>query len=106
MNTKAHIDKVYEAATHNFDIVMNAKEPIRCGCFHCKRIFASNNITDKDFFAENDGRNTVACPFCGIDSVIVESDEIKVTAELVSEMNNYAFHGDDEFAGEVQDLTI
>ena len=101
MTTKMDIiKKAYDAATHNFDAAVNASTPVLCGCFHCKRIFKSDRITSTDFFAEKDGGDTATCPFCGIDSVIVESDDIKVTKELVLELNDYAFHGDDEYPGE------
>lgn len=97
--------KAYESATHNYHIVMNAKTPVRCGCFHCKRIFMSNLIGEQDIFEELTGDDTAACPFCGMDSVIVESPDLKVTKELVKEVNDYAFHGDDEFPGDVNDMT-
>mgnify|MGYP003379225606 FL=1 len=99
--TENIIKKAYNAATHNFDAAVNASTPILCGCFHCKRIFKSDRIGSTDFIEEKSGGNTVVCPFCGIDSVIVESDDIKVTKELVLELNNYAFHEDDEFSDEV-----
>lgn len=100
------IIKAYEAATHNFDIAVNSNPPIRCGCFHCKRIFMSNLITEEDYYEELNGQDTVACPYCGLDSVIVESPDLKITKDLIREVNEFAFSGDDEFPGDVCDMTV
>lgn len=52
-----------------------------CGCFCCMTMFDSseiNNWTDK-------GR-TALCPQCGIDSVLSQTTDIKITDKLLEAM--------------------
>lgn len=67
------------------------KEEQICGCFHCQRIFLSSELKAEDFIPEEDGHDTVWCPYCGIDSVIGEKSGYPITAEWLAEMNRYWF---------------
>lgn len=58
-----------------------------CGCFHCLKIFNSSEIKkwvidSKDY--------TAICPYCGIDSVIGDSN-LKLNKRMLKEMNTFFF---------------
>jgi NAD-dependent SIR2 family protein deacetylase len=55
-------------------------ESIKCGCFHCEEIFHSNMVVD---YIDD---KTAQCPKCGIDSVIPEIDNIKITSEMLNNL--------------------
>jgi hypothetical protein len=57
-----------------------------CGCFYCLAIYSPWEI---DEWA--DDNQTAICPKCGIDSVIGESKDYKLDAELLREMNKAYF---------------
>lgn len=69
----------------NFEAVRQSK---MCGCFSCKKIFNANKVID--FVTERDGQKTALCPYCGIDSVIQDSN-IQITPELLNKMNREWF---------------
>ena len=58
----------------------------RCGCFYCQRFFLPSEILD---WCDSD--TTALCPFCGIDSVIPESEDVMLTADLIQDMHAYWF---------------
>ncbi|WP_082890711.1 MULTISPECIES: hypothetical protein [Eikenella] len=62
-----------------------------CGCFYCQRIYSSSELKDEDFIPEDDGVCTAWCPYCGIDSVIGESQGYEITPELLAEMRRIWF---------------
>lgn len=53
----------------------------QCGCSNCQRLFAFKDIAD--FWDEGD---TPVCPFCGMDTVVVETADMNVTAERLKAM--------------------
>ena len=63
-----------------------------CGCYHCRKIFLSNEIHD---WIGMDGRSadsaTALCPFCGMNSVIAESSSYPLKQDFLSHMNKYWF---------------
>ena len=58
----------------------------KCGCFYCKKIFNPNEIQEWC-----DQQMTAICPYCGVDSIIPETDKIKITNELLEELNKKYF---------------
>jgi len=61
---------------------------IICGCFYCKKIFNAKEI--KDWI--DSGNDTALCPYCGIDSVIGESNDLSITEEFLKEMHDRWFN--------------
>jgi len=65
-----------------------------CGCFHCQKIFLSSEIEEwirePNLTCRGPGR-TAVCPKCGIDAVLPESKEYKITIELLEKMNKMWF---------------
>ncbi|WP_225315126.1 hypothetical protein [Neisseria zalophi] len=66
-----------------------------CGCFYCQKIFSSSELQVEDFIPEQDGEETVWCPYCGIDSVIGEQSGYALTPEFLARMNQYWFYSKD-----------
>jgi hypothetical protein len=54
-----------------------------CGCFYCKSIFQSNEITEFIGFGIS---KTALCPKCEIDSVIGEYSGHPITKEFMQKM--------------------
>ena len=52
-----------------------------CGCYNCGRIFQFKEITD--FW--DDGAVAV-CPGCGVDAVVIETADMRVTPERLLAM--------------------
>ena len=76
-----------------------------CGCFHCRRIFSPEEITqwgrmkrpadpnrhgktDRWLYDEED---TAFCPYCGVDAVLGESSGYPITEEFLTAMNRTWF---------------
>lgn len=62
------------------------KKDTICGCFYCLKIFNPEEIIEW-----LDDENTAVCPYCGIDSIIGESSEFKITNMFLSEMHKRWF---------------
>jgi len=58
-----------------------------CGCFYCCEIYTPSEI--KDYL--NEGEGTALCPYCGVDSVIADTSEYKITKDFLMKMHNYWF---------------
>lgn len=61
-----------------------------CGCFYCETIFRPDDVVK---WCDNDGEGdrTALCPHCGIDSVIGDACEMRVTPDLLRLMNMMFF---------------
>ena len=60
-------DPIVKAASdHSFNTRDAVNAGGQCGCFHCLRTFAANDVTK--WFG-----NSAVCPFCHIDSVLSEN---------------------------------
>ncbi len=59
----------------------------KCGCFYCLKIFDPKEINE--WLEEDNEGETAFCPYCGIDSVIAESNEYELNEELLKEMYDY-----------------
>jgi hypothetical protein len=69
--------------------IHNKKQLLECekaGCYYCKQIFNTANITDY----LKDG-NTAVCPECGIDCVIAETSGFEITPEELDKLHKYWF---------------
>lgn len=60
----------------------------KCGCVYCGSIFNPNEITKW-----TDENNTAICPYCGVDSVIADSDDIDLNHEFLEELHREYFRG-------------
>ena len=56
------------------------------GCYNCGRIFHPIEITDW-----MDEGQTACCPYCGIDSVVLEGEGFNITKKLLQEVYRKAF---------------
>lgn len=56
----------------------------KCYCYHCKQEIEPTEITE---FIEN----TCVCPKCGVDSILVETDDVHITFDILDGMNKYWF---------------
>ena len=72
-----------EAHRNSFANRKNLKIHQKCGCFYCGRMFDAGEIKDWSFDVPED---TALCPYCGIDSVLGETEGISITEELLKEM--------------------
>lgn len=59
----------------------------KCGCFHCLQIFEPSEIK----IWIKDISDTALCPYCNIDAVIPETNEIIIESKLLEEMNRHWF---------------
>ncbi len=85
MNKDIHIE-AHALSINNKSLILESN---RCGCFYCKKMFDPDKINEwiKDKLDE-----TAVCPFCNIDSVIPETEDIKIDEELLQNMRNYWFY--------------
>ncbi|AQY51444.1 hypothetical protein PWEIH_14676 [Listeria weihenstephanensis FSL R9-0317] len=58
----------------------------RCGCFHCLQIFDPREIT-----MWLDAEDTAICPFCSIDAVLPELDELPISVDFLTELHQEWF---------------
>ena len=78
----------YEEHRKSFKNFEEIKRSKKCGCFYCQKIFDADEVVD--FATEDDGQKTALCPYCGIDSVIQDSN-VEITSELLEKMNTEWF---------------
>jgi hypothetical protein len=57
-----------------------------CGCFHCLSVFDPKEI--KEWTDNND---TAICPYCSVDAVLAESNDIRIDKEMLAKLNAYWF---------------
>lgn len=68
---------------------LNKKQLLKaksCGCFYCLKIFDPKLIVDWC-----DDNQTAICPYCGIDSIIYDSEVYPVTKPLLEQMRKHWF---------------
>ena len=86
------LQKYHRKSSNNRKEIINFSE---CGCFYCLRYFNPKEIKEwvdsADIFEEG---QTALCPFCGIDSVLPGSCDIR-NQDFMSEMHEYWFGEDD-----------
>lgn len=64
---------------------------LNVACVYCGELFSSKNIIN--FTKESDGSETAICPFCGVDSIITDS-ELELTEENLQKYRNIFFGND------------
>lgn len=74
---------LYKNSKNNRDTL---RKHLTCGCFHCKKIFQTNEITDW-----TDNGETARCPFCKVDSVVVSTPNWQLTDEVLEILYKYHF---------------
>ena len=77
--------EAHKLSINNKSIILASE---RCGCFYCKRLFRPDQIIE---WVTDKMDETAMCPFCHIDSVIPETDEVKLDENLLQEMRDYWF---------------
>ncbi|MEN1935055.1 cytoplasmic protein [Paenibacillus sp. 102] len=75
-----------EAHRLSFRNKIHLEKKTICGCFYCFKILHPSKITE--WWDDDD---TAVCPYCGIDSVIGESSEFKITEAFLKEMHQRWF---------------
>lgn len=81
-----YLKAIHKLCIFNKSRIAGAKD---CGCFHCLHHFA---VSEADYWEELNGRDmTAACPRCGIDSVIAEHIDDRVSDDLLLELNKVYF---------------
>lgn len=60
-----------------------------CGCFYCLRHFDVSEITH---WYESEKEKTATCPYCQIDSVIIETEHEHVEHDLLCQLNMRFFN--------------
>ena len=79
-------DMLKDAHLHTASNATEFEEAKECGCICCGRIFAANEV---EYFADHG--ETAVCPYCGCDSLIADSAGIKLTKELLYNLNKKYF---------------
>ncbi len=74
---------LYRHCSLNASEIKPGKE---CGCFFCLRIFPADEIVE---FVDDD--QTALCPYCDIDSVIVDGPDVEISKEILAELNKRYF---------------
>ena len=86
---RKYLTKVHDLSYGNGE---DLKKPgINCGCFFCGAMFDSSELDETCFITEDDGKTTAICPDCGIDSIIYDKGDVKVTHNLVMQMMHRFF---------------
>lgn len=86
--TKETLKAIHKHSFKNKEEVLNSA---KCACFHCFRIYGPDEIDT--FFTEKDGRETVLCPYCLVDTVIGDASGYELTDELIDAMASYYLRG-------------
>jgi fructokinase len=96
MMTERKYERYYalagKASFENWESVMSSKI---CGCYYCRSIFPSSEVTGNDWIPDKHGR-TVLCPKCSIDSVIGDVSGIPIREDVLEELYQDQFGIDDE----------
>ena len=66
---------------HSFKNKEEISKSVDCYCFHCFKIYASNEI--EYYLSEKDGKETALCPYCLCDTVIGDACGYELTDELI-----------------------
>ena len=82
-----YYDLAGKASFENWESVRNSK---MCGCFFCRSIFPSSEVTEEDCLSDRQG-DTVLCPRCHIDSVIGDASGIPIRADVLEEIYHAQF---------------
>ena len=83
-------DEDYQLHALSFENQKLLRHSSKCGCFCCGEIFSPREI--EEWINDKNGK-TAVCPYCGIDSVIPESEngQYELNEELLQHMNEIWF---------------
>lgn len=65
-----------------------------CGCFSCLKIYSAAEIVewiDEPEDCPRGAGKTAVCPNCGIDAVLPESNDYKITQSFINDMGKEFF---------------
>lgn len=94
--TEKKYERYYALASKvSFENWFSVKNSKMCGCYYCRSIFPSSEITDDDWIQDRHGR-TVLCPKCHIDSVIGDASGIPIREDVLEELYQKYFEPDNE----------
>lgn len=77
------IENAHICSSYNREQLTESK---LCGCFYCLEIFDPKLINDWC-----DDNQTAICPFCGIDSIIYDSEAYPISKEFLKQMKKCWF---------------
>ena len=60
-----------------------------CGCYSCCKLFAPEDITEWHLYEDEEKGGYAYCPFCGVSSVIMDSQGYEITEEFMEELDDY-----------------
>ena len=83
---EAELKRLHKVSIHHRERIERSD---KCGCFQCLGIYAPTEITEW----VDDGQ-TAICPYCGIDSVIDDTQQRPLTKELLKAMQMRRFGAD------------
>ena len=89
-----YYDLAGKASFENWESVRNSDI---CGCYYCRSIFPSSEVTENDWIPDKHGM-TVLCPKCHIDSVIGDASGIPIREDVLEELHQAKFGTDEPFA--------
>lgn len=81
--SKQYLERIYKFSSNHKESV---KKSTKAGCFYCRKIFNSKDITEFTF-----GDSCAICPYCSVDSIL---DNIKVpnlSKQLLDAMRKHWF---------------
>lgn len=78
-----------KAHKHSIRHYEEIQRSIKCGCFHCCRIFEAEEV--RQWVEETDGGVTGLCPFCGIDSIIGDASGYPIVKGFLRKMERAFF---------------
>lgn len=83
---KETLKNIHKNSFKNKKLIQSSKIS---GCFNCCKMFDSNSIVK--WVEENDSTKTALYPYCYIDSVIPQTEDMIITPELLNNMHNFYF---------------
>jgi hypothetical protein len=93
MRNQADLESIHKFSFKNRPLLEKSN---MAGCFYCRSTFPTSDIEDwvdgnqLDTGDTQDGL-TALCPRCGIDAVLPDAEPIKLTNDLLAEMNAHFF---------------
>ena len=82
-----YYDLAGKASFENRESVRNSK---LCGCYCCRSIFPSSEVSADEWIADRHGR-TVLCPRCSVDAVIGDASGIPIREDVLEELHREMF---------------
>lgn len=73
---------IYNDLFKNKEVLLRSN---KCGCFHCLSIFNPNQISEWT----SSTKEVAICPYCGIDSVIPDSQKTPISKDFLRKLKHY-----------------